>query len=110
MAFTRNEGEEKWWITAMEMHASKKLERQGRERESQTKVWKEGSRERQMPIKLKLRSVPIVKMFSLFTGRYFPFPQPTSQTRDPYGSSSRNFCILGQGLYLVLLKWGAIFS
>ena len=48
----------------------------------------------------KLRSVPIIKIFSL-TERYFPFPQPTSRTNDPLGKESRNYFIFGHGLYLV---------
>lgn len=46
----------------------------------------------------------------LFTPRYFPLPQPTSQFKDPSGKDSKYFYILGHGLYLVLLKCGAIFS
>ncbi len=38
------------------------------------------------------------------------YDKPTSATREPFSRLFKNYSILGQGLYLVLLKWGAILS
>lgn len=47
---------------------------------------------------------------SLFTPRYFPFPHPTSATKEPLGKAFKNSTMCGQGVCLVLLKCPAISS
>jgi hypothetical protein len=98
IAWTLRDSVEKWCITAIEIAASNMLDLKGRLSESATKVWESGFFYYAILIRFFDLSVPIVNMFSWLQPRYLPLPQPTSATKEPRGSYSRNCFTLGQGL------------
>lgn len=73
---------EKWWMTAMEMKASKHYDLTGSSRLSAANSWYCSDFSWAVLSRPNERSVPTMCR-ELLTPRYFPLPHPTSHTSDP---------------------------